>query len=153
MPDHEELPIIHLESPAMSDRKLLVSRRQLVASLAHWGIRQAPYTLPDDLVYVLLKFDEDLSKQWTDDPVFSFAEFTRKELTELLRSTLMAIPQFKDWNLSAVEKDKGVKVDDESRKPFMFTSRYHQPKPEHDFIDLDAIIGNICNDVERDQVS
>jgi hypothetical protein len=65
---------------------------------------------------------------------------------------LIAIPEFVDWNLSAAEKAAGVKVDDDRRSPFIFTSRFREPKVECDFIDLDALIRNICNSVERDQV-
>jgi hypothetical protein len=139
--------------PPKTERRLLVSRRQLVASLAYCGISQSPYTLPDDFMSVLLQFDLSLSKRWTtDEPCLGFMDFTRDSLADLLRSTLMAIPQFVDWNLSAAEKAAGVKVDDDRRTPFIFTSRFREPKTQCDFIDLDALIRNICNLVESDQV-
>jgi hypothetical protein len=139
--------------PPKTERRLLVSRRQLVACLAYCGISQSPYTLPDNFVSVLLQFDLSLSKRWTtDEQRLGFMGFTRDSLADLLRSTLMAIPEFVDWNLSAAEKAAGVKVDDDRRSPFIFTSRFREPKVECDFIDLDALIRNICNSVESDQV-
>jgi hypothetical protein len=133
-------------------KPLLASKRDLVALLAYWGIKQSPYTLPDDLVSVLQQFEEGLDAQWDSNAICGIMAFTRDSLGEIMRSALMMIPEFVDWNLSAAEKAKGVKVDDETRKPFLFMSRYGQPIPEHDFIDLDALIRNICNSAERDQV-
>lgn len=58
----------------------------------------------------------------------------------------MGIPEFVELNLSQVEFEKGISVNDETWPKFAFTSRYDVNTPEswkNDFIDLDAFIGNV----------
>jgi hypothetical protein len=64
--------------------------------------------------------------------------------------TIDQVPEILDWNLSQVEYQRGVKCDDESRPAFTFVSRYDQPSPEDDFIDIDALKRNIAVSLERE---
>ena len=73
------------------------------------------------------------------------------DLRAYVSETIDQIPEIRDWNLSQVEIERGVKVDDETRPVgFAFASRYDQPKPEYDFIDIDALKQNVTLSLKRD---
>ena len=55
---------------------------------------------------------------------------------------LKSIPEFNLWN----ERKNGNKA------PYSFVSRYSQPHPDNDFIDLDALTRNVANAIINDQV-
>ena len=66
-----------------------------------------------------------------------------KDLYKFISDILMPIDRFRELNLSQREYDAGIKVDDENRQEFVFTSMYTDIPDYDDFIDLDACIQNI----------
>ena len=67
---------------------------------------------------------------------------------------MFSIPEFLDWNLSEVEIENGVKVDDEGRDGFVFTSIYDardENSWKTDFIDLNAFVQNAVYMIKRTQ--
>lgn len=132
----------------MYPNKMLFTINEMLAGLAHWAVRQDPYMCPPELNEVLLAWDDQIRPDFVkfipkDEPRLQMGEFTFDELKELI-SRLHRIPEFKDWNLSRNERERGIKVDDPSRAPFAFTSRYGGgPTPDNDFIDLDALTQNL----------
>lgn len=109
--------------------KPFIFKSTLLGFVAYWATSQSPYNAPDGLVEVLTEFNRRLNrKQYDCIPA------TREYLFPLLRSQLLTIPQVEKWN----ERKNG------NNSPHQFVSRYDgETNPDNDFIDLDALIGNI----------
>jgi hypothetical protein len=135
---------------------LFVSEKALLSAIAYWGVAQCPTVYPRKLSTVLYKMYEIVCKEFTELPDFEgfhhryFKDW--KELKDWLYGTLYKIPEFVDWNLSEEEIKAGIKVDDESREGYVFTSAYNTIPSQHDFIDLDACIQNIVSTLERSDI-
>lgn len=132
-------------------KKVLVSRRQIVAQVAHWGIQQCSLKLPFEFSAVLLELWDILEDGFADANL-GFREFEEKELRIYVEAALGRCRKFRDWNLTYNEKMKGVGVDDPARGSFKGSSRFDKfvEFSEDDFIDLDALIKNVCNSLVRD---
>jgi hypothetical protein len=120
---------------------MVILRTTFIAEVIRWGIRQNPFEgqLPRQAKTVVEKLHALLPEYIETDNLRAFVS-----------ETIEHIPEIRDWNLSQVERERGVKVDDESRAPFVFTSRYDKIKAEYDFIDLDALKQNITRSLERE---
>lgn len=117
--------------------KFLVSKRDVLSNVAKWAVAQSPYHRPDNLEIVLDKLNEVLGK-WTDD--LGYKSLTYNEIKELLKENLFKIPEFTLWN----ERKNGNQCE------YQFISRYSSDvDPDNDFIDLDALIRNVANEIVR----
>ena len=110
----------------------------------------APYHKPrfiDEIV------DEIISRFKVDCKVlggdFFYHEVELKDLYKFIENILMPIDKFRDLNLSKIEYELGISVDDESRPKFQFTSAYSSAPEDDNFIDLDACIQNIFSKYEH----
>lgn len=124
------------------NEKYVISKRQIFGQLANWAVQQSPYHRPDNLEVVLDKLNVDL-KDTPDYPKMSI-----KELKEKLDNCLKSYPEFMLWN----ERKNG-------RQGMGFSGAGHHDdgsvtffnaKADDDFIDLDALIRNVCNSVFND---
>lgn len=136
--------------PAHRGESFLVSKRQILGTLASNAIQQSPY-LPGNLERVLNAANDRLAP-FFDATDLQLIEVTDRELIDIIEPVLKSIPEFNDWNLSKVEREHGISFDDENRPPFAFISRYGSPREESDFVDLDALIRNIANDCQREHL-
>lgn len=120
----------------------------LLGHIAMAAVRQDPFHQPSDLEEVLVDFDSacrvgSVVNGW--QPAFDefhgswMREYTPDGLEDLLRERLIPHPQVQAWNVPRSGK--------EYPGGFAFTSRYDGPKPEDDFIDLDALTRNIVRTV------
>jgi hypothetical protein len=92
------------------------------------------------------KIKDTFRKDAHNDNEFYSLEIEKEKAYNYLKDLLMGIPEFVELNLSQVEFDKSISVDDESRPKYAFTTRYDKYDSEswkRDFIDLDAFIGNV----------
>lgn len=158
MLEDEPKEIIDHKITLKSDtRQLLFSKSALLSFLALWGIQQSPYDYPKNLLTVLDKFSELLDKDFTQEIETGglwFMKLARKELYTFIDKRLMSIPAFKDWNLSEVERQKGIGVDDPERPSFVGISRFdigRERDPDVDFIDLEAVVQNMVRSVQKSQ--
>lgn len=117
--------------------KLAISVKSLCGHIAMWAVRQSPYTAPDGLTDVILEFKRRVEPSAQSLSGWTYFETDeesgRKCLTDLLNLHLLTIPQVRQWN----ERKNG------NQSPLGFVSRYDKPEPDNDFIDLDALTGNI----------
>jgi hypothetical protein len=113
-----------------------------IAEVVKWGIRQNPFEgkLPRNTDIVVEKLNALLPTDTIEI----------RSIRNFVSETIDQIPEIRDWNLSQVEIERGVKVDDESRAPFVFTSRYTSIKAEYDFIDIDALKQNIVRCLKQE---
>lgn len=120
---------------------MVILKTTFIAEVIRWGIKQNPFKgqLPRSTDIIVEKLNKLLPELIETDNMRAFVS-----------ETIEQVPEIRDWNLSQVERERGVKVDDENRPPFAFTSRYDQIKPEYDFIDIDALKQNITRSLERE---
>lgn len=121
-----------------------VFHKDVVAEFLRWIVRQSP--IPEELPD-LNAIAKDLHA-WFGDAlknavIDGMYEIDARELRELCNKAAHEILSVRDLNLSKVEREAGVSVDDPSRPPLMASSRYDRPKSEHDFIDLGALASNV----------
>ncbi len=121
---------------------MIILKTDFIAEVMKWGIRQNPFQgeMPRKAVIIVEKLHKLLPDFIIEvDNIHAFTS-----------ETIDQVPEILDWNLSQTEYKKGVKVSDESRDSFVFVSRYDQPRPEYDFIDIDALKRNIATSLERE---
>jgi hypothetical protein len=129
----------------MSDTKSWYFQHVIMGHIAMWAVRQSPYHNPDKLDEVLAAWEKRSAHVFDKN---GMAKLTNTELRLLVKEGLMQDENFLAWN----ERRNG------NQAPFKFTSRYDGPgDPDDDFIDLDALIGNVYRTVrqerERDDAS
>jgi hypothetical protein len=120
--------------------KKYVFSKSITAELAKWAIRQSPYAYPEGLESVV-KYLNEVLKRKADR--YGMLSITLCELGELLYDTLYdkGIKHFDDWN-----KPKSREVGD-----IKFVTAYSEERnPDTDFIDLDALLTNVCVEI-RDE--
>lgn len=118
-----------------------VSRKDITGALAKWAIRQSPYTWPDNLEGVIKYLDACLKRDIAWSPLGvpndGIATLSLRDVAKLLYDILyeQGFAPFDDWN-------KCKKGDTPELK---FTSSFEGAgDPDRDFIDLDALITNVC---------
>ncbi len=125
------------------DVELILCRKDFLGPFANWVVRQSPYDVPD-IAAALVAFDgfirEVMDFTLAGD---SFKRFTYAELSDLLtEQTLEKIPAILALNVA-----KKGKAD------VVFVTRYSQPHPDYDFIDLGALARNVFYDIIRNHVN
>lgn len=109
--------------------------------IAMWAARQSPYHAPDALTEVLKQFQISVANEECHEKHLSSfwlrldATHPAQHLRKILKEHLFADPNVRAWN----ERKNG------NQSPYGFCSRYDRPDPDNDFIDLDALVGNIAN--------
>ena len=133
-------------------KTFLVGSKEILSVVARWAIQQSPY-IPINLEIMLNKIKDALQAtpefMKAEKDNFGFLETDRDRLRPWLQNILFEIPEFMDMNLSAYEKAQKIKVDDPTRDSFVATSRYWKIKSEHDFVDVYALVINVCISLEE----
>jgi hypothetical protein len=121
---------------------MIIMKSTFIAEIVRWGIRQNPFEgkLPRNTDIVVEKLGV----------LFPDVTIEVDDLRKFVSETIDQVPEIRDWNLSQIELEAGVNVDDENRRGFVFVSRYSQPSPEYDFIDIDALKQNITRCLKQE---
>lgn len=122
-------------------KKVLVSERRLLGAVSKWAVEQSPYHRPDNLEVVLDKL-HSLTKNEFSKWRLGYMEFTDHRSTiTFVRDNLRQIPEYVAWN----ERKNG------NQSAYQFVSRYDSYiDPDNDFIDLDALEGNVTAELESE---
>lgn len=110
-------------------RQYWFSRSEVAGTLAMWAIRQSPYLIPDGLNLAVRAIHDAMP-----DHGGGIFGMTEDDLREAIERICLTHPAIVAWN-EPKSKHKAQVV---------FHSRYDQPAPDDDFIDLHALAGNIC---------
>lgn len=115
--------------------KIVVTARMVMGNVAKMAVQQSPYPRPDNLELVLDKLHIAIRDDFKDYIV----EFdTALTIEAYLHSKLGEIAEFFAWNERKNGNDAAIK----------FTSRYDSDdNPDDDFIDLDALVRNVTNEI------
>jgi len=117
-------------------------KSHITRGLAKYAISQSPYSCPDNLTEVIRYLDACLEKEveWDD---YRMAELSLCDISKLLYNILyeQGFVYFDDWN-----KPKKGKAE------IQFVSSYDGVRdPDYDFIDLDALLHNVCLDIRMER--
>jgi len=110
----------------------LVSKEQVVGYFAMWAVRQSPYLIPDALTDGIQELHDNLDFDGND-----YKKFTCATLKPIVCAAIHNSKTVMSWNTP--------KNDDASN--YIFVSRYDQPLPDHDVIDVFALARNITHGV------
>lgn len=130
----------------MRTKTTLISERDLMFAIAGQLFDQAPNRQPRKAEVIMQKVKDAFRKDAHNDNEWYSLEVVEADTFKYVKALLMEIPEFVELNLSQVEFEKNISVDDEGRGKYLFTSRYDKHTAEswkRDFIDLDAFIGNV----------
>lgn len=106
---------------------LTISRNRVLGELASWAVQQSPYPVPEKLEIALSSFNS----LW---PRGEYAQFeSPTDLRFVVLSTMHMVEEIIAWNQRKNGRDGPA-----------FVSRYSEPHPDNDFIDLDALARNIA---------
>ena len=110
------------------------SDKEILGAFAMWIVRQSPFI--EDISPILKDIQGECDK-FGEHGVQKF--YGNGRLKEWVRAICHGMPSVTQLNISKAAQ-KG-----EETPEIMFTSRYDSPKPEYDFVDLDALERNVFN--------
>lgn len=115
---------------------------EITGAFSKWACRQSPYGVPDGLENVCKYLHACLLKErkWETS---GMEELSLNEISRIIHSILyeQGVVEFNLWNRCRVGDTPDIQ----------FSSRYDGKKnPDRDFIDLDALLHNVCLDI-RDE--
>lgn len=139
------------------DGKFAVTGGSLIGNVVYEAIKCKNYpTLPRKIDIIVNKVTELYKREFDN---FMYDNFyikyfdTSEELHEWIKANIMTIPEIQELNLTQVEYNEGITVDDPNRPKYAFTSSYENTPPENeDFIDLEAYSRNLCHDLIRENI-
>lgn len=111
-------------------------REDIVGAFAMWACRQSPYGVPDGLENVCKYLNAALKTAFKWD-TSGMQELSLCDISKSLHEILMdqGIADFNAWN--RCKKGETPEIS--------FTSAFGDPgDPDYDFIDLDALLHNVC---------
>jgi hypothetical protein len=129
---------------------ICLGERTLLFSIGGQLFDQAPNRQPRKAETIMTKVRDAFRGLARNDNEYYSLILEENELNKYIKNLLMAIPEFQELNLSQVEYEKNISVDDENRPKYSFSSRYDKETTESwrtDFIDLDAFIRNVVNNI------
>lgn len=135
---------------------MILNLDETMGAVAYNAYRMAPNNAPRKIDVVMDKIKAYLMKNYEQpfesDKTFWCKEFEQNDVSVFMHDMLFSIPEFSEWNLSQIEFEKGISVDDDSRGKFAFTSMYDVRDNDYwknDFIDLDAFLQNVCMTISK----
>lgn len=117
--------------------------KEIVGSFAKYAVQASPYACPEGLEFVCNFLSIELDKVF-DFNTAGMAEISLCEINKALYDILYekGIEPFDNWN-----KCKAGNTPD-----IVYTSRFDgKPNPDNDFIDLDALLRNVCLDIRMER--
>jgi hypothetical protein len=116
--------------------KRYTCRREITGAFAKWAVYQSPYGCPDGLESVVRYLDACLKTAVAWDGV-GFAGLSLCDINRVCWDILGDFAPFQAWNKAK-----------EGSEEVVFVSAFDPPPdPDHDFIDLDALLCNVCIDI------
>lgn len=134
----------------MRKESICISERNLMFSVGGQLFDQAPNRQPRNAEIIMAKVRDSFRKEANNDNEYYTLRIEEGKLKDFIKNLLLSIKEFEDLNLSQIEYENKISVNDENRPKFSFSTRYDKYDSESwksDFIDLDAFIGNVINNL------
>ena len=137
--------------------KIRISNKDIIGSIAGNIYRMHPYHMPESIDKIMGHLNKVIYEtpdcSGVVNSTFKLFEFNNfEDFENLLKNILEQVPEYRELNVSRKLKEKGVKADDPENSGIMFTTRcdtLNLTKRYTDFIDLDALIGNITVEIDQ----
>lgn len=128
--------------PEWSTKRVIV-KDDITSGLAKYAIHQSPYACPDNLEIVIRYLDACLDRavDWDGPYDCPTAYLSLCDINKLLYEILYddKFSYFVDWNVPRKNVPQNERPD------------VGDKNPDHDFIDLDALLHNVCLDIRADR--
>lgn len=131
----------------MRKRTIMICEKDLIQAVAGTLFRQAPNCQPRKAEIIMTKVRDSFREKAQNSNEWYTITIEETEYRNFISNLLLSIKEVEELNLSQIEYENGVSVDDENRSKYKFTSAYDVETPESwksDFIDLDAFVDNVC---------
>ena len=142
----KEFVINEKEDFKVRKETICISEQNLLFVIAGQLFYQAPNRQPRKAEIIMQKVRDLFRENAFHDNEIYFATIEKENLYEYIKKLLFSIPEFMELNLSHIEYENGISVEDDSRAKFVFHTRYDKVTSESwksDFIDLDAFVQNV----------
>lgn len=136
----------------MRTETIRVNETDLMFVIAGQLYEQAPKRQPRKAEIIMQKVRDSFREKACNRNEWFTVNIPKDKLYDWIHDLMFAIPEFQELNLTQIEFEKGISVDDENRPPLKFSTRYDVETSEswkYDFIDLDAFIQNVNYQYER----
>lgn len=130
----------------MRKETICISEHNLMFVIGGQLFDQAPNRQPRKAEIIMQKVRDSFRKKAFNDNEYYSVAVEKENIYKWIEELLFEIPEFKELNLSHIEYEKGISVDDENRPKFAIRTRYDKYDSESwkdDFIDLDAFVQNV----------
>ena len=134
---------------------MYISNKEVIGTVAGIIYRMHPYHNPENINVIITKiieyFDNNVKEKEKDNTfkLLSFKDWN--EFTMWIKEFLMGIKEFRQLNISKKLKDAGVDDIDDDRNKGIHITTIHSVQTNDsrysDFVDLDACIQNIVNEL------
>lgn len=137
--------------PPKHNRILYVVPDDILAEIIYWGIQQSPFDYPDNIPEILPKLTGMLKLKFITMGIketggIRLWKITYKNLRSYLVELVLKMKELQDWNISKIDRDKGIGIDDQ-RTRFIGKDPDERTPPEYDFIDIHAVARNVANNI------
>ena len=116
-----------------NSENMILSKDDIVGTMAMWAVKQSPYICPDDLKKAVIDLQEYISLNLKFSNM-GFTYISIENLRRFLCNAFEKINIIEKWN----KPKKGY-------HDFVFLSCYNEVYPDYDFIDLHALARNIAH--------
>ena len=130
------------------EKTIFISECNFMAAIAAQLYEQAPNRQPRKADIIMQKVKNIFRNDamcYNDNEFYSI-RIPESNVYTFIETLLFSITEFRELNLSQIEYESGISVDDEKRSRYHFTSRYDKYDSESwksDFIDLNAFVRNV----------
>lgn len=115
----------------------LITSKDIIGQMARFAVTQHPYHEPAGLFDVCRRIDAVAQEQFKDTAGGLAMQWfgDSQDIYEWVKSAVWEMPEFLAWNVPRSGHNHTM----------VTCSRYDGPRPEDDFIDLYALVGNVAN--------
>lgn len=139
------------EETKIRKKSTAVYEGNLMYAIAGQLFAQAPNKQPRNAEIIMEKIKQQFRSDADNFNEFYSITVEDDKLYDWIHDLLFSIPDFITLNLSQIEYEKGISVDDESRPEFSICTiqdKYDSESWKSDFIDLDAFVQNVYSSLK-----
>lgn len=132
--------------------QIIISKKDIIAAVAFWGIKQSPYFFPKNLEIALTA----LSKRIDEKKIFKttmpaqspddYLEITEDKLKVLINDLIFNTPEVAIWNVTKTEQTAGITDPTDEKRTVKFGGADRTgpwETADNSFIDLYALEQNV----------
>ena len=130
----------------------LITEYDLMYVIGGQLFKQAPNSQPRNVEIIMTKFRDKFREKANNHNQFYSLYIEVDHIKDFIEDILLSIPEFRELNLSQIEYENKVSVDDESRAKYRFYTAYDKNDSDswkNEILDLDAFMQNIMCSLNR----